>query len=83
MSTLVLVIVCAAFIPSRSGASHKSASTTANGSLIVEKDGTCAAKVTGTKLYRPKIFPSAPLRAGNGYDAAKLQRQQSRPHVQK
>jgi len=57
--------------PSSSGASHKSASTTRpTAASSSKKRNRARLKVTGTKLYRPKIFPSAPLRRRQRYDAA-------------
>src|SRR6267142_4443483 len=72
MSTIVLAVVCCGIYPlvvfgSAQAAFHDKA----NGSLIVDKDGT----VRGSKLLAQgftadKYFRPRPSAAGNGYDAA-------------
>lgn len=72
MSTLVLATVCCGVYPLVVfGISQAFFRDKANGSLIIDKDGT----VRGSKLLAqgfsdPKYFHPRPSAAGNGYDAA-------------
>ena len=72
VSTLVLAAICCGFYPLIIfGVGQTLFHDKANGSLIVEKDGT----VRGSRLLAqgftdPKYFHPRPSAAGNGYDAA-------------
>jgi len=72
VSTLVLAVVCCGLYPLIVfGVGQTLFHDKANGSLIVEKDGT----VRGSRLLAqgftdPKYFHPRPSAAGNGYDAA-------------
>src|SRR5438067_5044 len=72
MSTLVLTVICCGVYPVVVwGISQVVFKDKANGSLIVDKDGT----VRGSKLLAQgftaeKYFHPRPSAAGNGYDAA-------------
>ncbi len=80
LSTLVLAVVCCGIYPLVVfGLGQALFHDKANGSLIVDQNGT----VRGSKLLAqgftdPKYFHPRPSAAGNGYDAANSERQQSR-----
>jgi len=72
MSTIILAVVCCCIYPSVVFAIAQAAfHDKANGSLIVDKDGTIrGSKLLGQGFTAEKYFHPRPSSAGNGYDAA-------------
>jgi K+-transporting ATPase ATPase C chain len=70
-ATLVLAVVCCGLYPLVVfGLSQTFFPAKANGSLIVDKDGTVrGSKLLGQNFASAKYFHSRPSAAGNGYDA--------------
>lgn len=70
LGTLVLTVVCCGLYPLVVyGVAQLAFRDAANGSIIVDKDGTVrGSKLLGQGFTGPKYFHSRPSAAGNGYD---------------
>ncbi len=71
MATVMLAVVCCGIYPLVVfGIGQTLFHNQANGSLIVDKDGTIhGSRLLGQQFTADKYFQSRPSAAGNGYDA--------------
>jgi len=72
MATIMLAVVCCGIYPlAVFGIGQTLFHNKANGSLIVDKDGTIhGSRLLGQQFTSEKYFQSRPSAAGNGYDAS-------------